>query len=368
MKKMISKQEAQDMLIGSLFLGCGGGGSDQIGQDLIDRSIPIGVEMCPLSEIGQDELLVTISPVGSPASKESCCGEETYTRIIELLKKKLSDNPEILPQGEIAGVIPCEIGAYSSFGPFLTAAKLGIPVVDAACDGRAHPLGTMGSLGLTGTVVQIGCGGDPKKGMYTEIEVIAAVDKAADLIRTASAAAGGLMEVARNPVKKDHLETTSALGAYEYARKIGEAYNSGKTVEDRIQRACAVMRGTIYKQGKVEGLHLETKNALDYGYFIVRISDEEAYRLTFCNEYMAMDDSAGVRVCTFPDAMITVDAKTGNPVTTAFIEEGMDVILITSTHDNMLLGEGVKQRAPYERLEGALGIEMIRYIKDILKD
>ena len=226
----------------------------------------------------------------------------------------------------------------------------------------------MGSLGLTGTVVQIGCGGDPKKGMYTEIEVIAAVDKAADLIRTASAAAGGLMEVARNPVKKDHLETTSALGAYEYARKIGEAYNSGKTVEDRIQRACAVMRGTIYKQGKVEGLHLETKNALDYGYFIVRISDEEAYRLTFCNEYMAMDDSAGVRVCTFPDAMITVDAKTGKPVATAFIEEGMDVILITSTHDNMLLGEGVKHRAPYERLEGALGIEMIRYIKAILKD
>ena len=185
MKKAITKQEAQDMLTGSLFLGCGGGGSDKIGQDLIDRSLAIGVSMCSLSDIDENGLLVTISPVGSPASKESYCGESTYTRIIELLEKKIADNPETLPQGKITGVIPCEIGAYSSFGPFLTAAKLDIPVVDAACDGRAHPLGTMGSLGLTGTVVQLGCGGNPEKGMYTEIEVIAAVDKASDFVRTA---------------------------------------------------------------------------------------------------------------------------------------------------------------------------------------
>ena len=46
----------------------------------------------------------------------------------------------------------------------------------------------------------------------------------------------------------------------------------------------------------------------------------------------------------------------------------MNVVLITSHRSNMLLGEGVKHRAPYERLEGALGIEMIRHIKDILKD
>ena len=285
-----------------------------------------------------------------------------------MLEKKIADNPETLPQGKITGVIPCEIGAYSSFGPFLTAAKLDIPVVDAACDGRAHPLGTMGSLGLTGTVVQLGCGGNPEKGMYTEIEVIAAVDKASDLIRTASAAAGGLIEVARNPVKKSYLETTSAIGAYEYARKIGEEYAKGKTQDERICNAANAVNGTVYAQGVVEELHLETQNALDYGYFTVRISENEAYKLTFCNEYMAMDDINGNRLHTFPDAMITVDVRTGKPVSTAFIENGMNVVLITSHRSNMLLGEGVKHRAPYERLEGALGIEMIRHIKDILKD
>lgn len=91
MKKAITKQEAQDMLTGSLFLGCGGGGSDKIGQDLIDRSLAIGVSMCSLSDIDENGLLVTISPVGSPASKESYCGESTYTRIIELLEKKIAD-------------------------------------------------------------------------------------------------------------------------------------------------------------------------------------------------------------------------------------------------------------------------------------
>ena len=137
--------------------------------------------------------------------------------------------------------------------------KIDIPVVDAACDGRAHPLGTMGSLGLTGTVVQLGCGGNPEKGMYTEIEVIAAVDKASDLIRTASAAAGGLIEVARNPVKKSYLETTSAIGAYEYARKIGEEYAKGKTQDERICNAANAVNGTVYAQGVVEELQLETK-------------------------------------------------------------------------------------------------------------
>lgn len=252
--EQITREKAQNILSGSLFLGCGGGSGDK-GRDIIDKTEG-KVNMISVEEakkFGPDALFITISGVGSPASKESYRGDDAYSRIIEIAKSLQKDNPS-LPQGEIRGLLPSEMGGSSSFGPFMTSALLGIPVVNTACDGRAHPFGGMGSLGLQALsrpVIQVACGGNPQKNRYLEVSVIAPVDAAAEVIRTSASNAGGLVVVARNPVDHPYLERTSAVDCYSLAEAIGREFNGAAQAEEKLNRVCAVVKGGIIAAGTV---------------------------------------------------------------------------------------------------------------------
>lgn len=382
----LTRQQAIDILYGSLYLGGGGGGDIDTGMGIIDKTIlseEETVELIPFNEAPSDGIYVTISPVGSPASPDIHCGDDTFTRIIELLREKQAADPT-LPQGEIAGFIPCEIGASSSFGPFMSAFQLGKPVVDACCDGRAHPLGIMGSLGLQAKdedrVVQVGCGGNPERNLYVEVQTVASVNCASNIIRSSASAAGGLIEVARNPVNRDWLAGTDwthghrcADGAYALALNIGTAFNAAGTPYDKMMAACNAMHGNKVGKGIISDFVIETRNALDYGHFIVTDVDK-VYKLTFCNEYMALEevgaDGTLTRINTFPDLIVTVDPATGIPIPTAKINDyvNREVYIVASSKANMKLGAGLKYKAPYETLEAALGIEMISYNTDIIID
>lgn len=369
---IITKEQAQNILSGSLFLGCGGGGSGDIGQNIIDKTDG-KVNMMSMEEakgFGPDALFITISGVGSPASRESYCGDDTYTRIIEITKSLQKSTPS-LPQGEIRGLIPSEMGGASSFGPFMTSARLGIPVINTACNGRAHPFGGMGSLGLQALsrpVIQVGCGGDPKANRYLEVSVVASVDDAADMIRAGASRAGGLVRVARNPVDYPYLERTSAVDSYTLAEAIGREFNAGAHVEDKLRRVCAAVKGDVIAEGTVGAINIETRNALDYGSFEITTANGSRYSMYFCNEYMAVNSSGGARLFTFPDFIVTANLSTGLPISTAELKEGDKVCLLGSSRKNMILGAGVRYRAPYRRLEDALGIEMIKYLDGLFLD
>lgn len=371
--ELITREKAQNILFGSLFLGCGGGGKMETGMNIIDKTdgkVNM-ISMEEAKEFGRDALFITISGVGSPASKDSYRGDETYSRIIEITKKMQNDNPS-LPQGEIRGLIPSEMGATSSFGPFMTSAQLGIPVVNTACDGRAHPFGTMGSLGLQAqskSVIQVACGGDPKKNRYLEVSVMAAVDSAAEIIRASASNAGGLVEVARNPVDFRYLARSSAVDCYSLAEAIGREFTDRSLfVDEKIDRACRVVKGHIIAQGTVGPITIETRNALDYGHFEVTDSNGKKFEMYFCNEYMALNNPDGTRLYTFPDFIVTADCESGHPISTAELKEGDEVYLLGSSWKNMILGLGVRYRAPYKRLEDALGIEMIQYLDGLFVD
>src|SRR5690606_516844 len=52
------------------------------------------------------------------------------------------------PGGRIARIITSETGAMGTVNGWFQSAVTGIPVVDAAGNGRAHPTGVMGSMAL----------------------------------------------------------------------------------------------------------------------------------------------------------------------------------------------------------------------------
>ena len=135
----------------------------------------------------------------------------------------------LMEQGAIKadGLITNECGGTAVVNGWLQSAVLGIPVIDAPCNGRAHPTGAMGSMGLhakKGYVsYQAAAGGNFVQGKYLEIFVQGNIEQAAALIRQAAVQAGGLVAVARNLVNAGYVRQHGAPGAVRQAIRLGQA-------------------------------------------------------------------------------------------------------------------------------------------------
>ena len=360
----IGMTEIAKILMGSQILGCGGGGDADEGFSTATEAIGKGtVELITMDELlarGEDGIIVTISGVGSPASEEAYYGPEVYPVILDALQNKV--------QKKIIGFIACEIGGSSSFEPFIPAALMNVPVIDAPCDGRAHPLGVMGALGLEKKgepVWQSAAGGKAENNKYIELLVSGSVESASNLVRNAAAEAGGAVAVARNPVTKDWLKDTGAAGAYAQAMHLAEVWSKTGTTSQKVQYLADALHGEVVCHGTISDFQLITENALDNGSFT--INGNKKCLLHFFNEYMTLDID-GERHSTFPDVMITVDASLGTILTTADIQNGRDVYLITARRENIIIGRGLRYRAAYERIQDIIGVNLTDYVKDILLD
>ena len=131
---VFSEKDVQCLSAGAHILGGGGGGQKSRGLKTAEDALQIGtVRMVDAADLCDGDILVTVSGVGAPSKKEAMYLTSHYLCALDLLEQQMD-----LP---IAGFIPSEMGASAAFGPFIAAAAKGLPIIDAACDGRAHPLG-----------------------------------------------------------------------------------------------------------------------------------------------------------------------------------------------------------------------------------
>lgn len=347
---------------GAQVLGGGGGGREQRGLKTAEEALAAGqVRLAGLEEMSPSDLVVTVSGVGAPSQSQAMYTARHYLRALELLEQRL-DRP-------IAGFIPSEMGGSAAFGPFLAAAVKGIPVVNAACDGRTHPLGTMGALGLDKDpncqTLQAACGGRQEEGTYIELVTCGTVRSASRASRLAAELAGGLAAVVRNPVSAEYLQKNAAMGCYTMAIDLGRALLAENTAQGKADAAARVLGGEVLCRGEVTDYRLFTAGGLDHGSCTLSAGGEE-YRLYFYNEYMAVQRGEE-RLATFPDLIATLDGVTGESVLTADLAVGRQVILVRAPHNRLILGAGLRQRKDYEGIEELLGISMIPFLQDLLE-
>src|SRR5205823_9896297 len=103
----------------------------------------------------------------------------------------------------------------------------GMPVIDAAGNGRAQPTGKFGSMGLLGRpgyqTIQTAAGGNRAMDAYLEVTVRGSVATTDNMLRAASLQSGGFIAAARNPVPASYVKQHAAVGAISYAMRLGEA-------------------------------------------------------------------------------------------------------------------------------------------------
>lgn len=353
---ILTREMIEKAVIGGAILGGGGGGSRANGLRNGGVAVQYGeVALKEIDEVPEDAVLVTASAVGAPAAKQSRVLPCDYVRAMALIGEKIGS--------PIGGVITNENGGAATVNGLIQSAVLNIPLIDAPCNGRAHPMGVMGSMGLhlrpDYISHQAAVGGDRALSRHIETVVSGSLDVVSKLVRQAAVLAGGLIAVARNPVPARYVRENGAVGGVSHAIRTGEAFIKGLSTspEEAIKRAVSFLGGEIIVKGNADEYELKTEGGFDVGLVTVA-----GYEMTFWNEYMTLEKD-GVRQATFPDLIMTFDAQSGYPLTTAEIEKGQPVAVAAVNRGNLRLGAAMRDMKLMAEIEPITGKEIVKYLE-----
>ncbi len=350
-KIQLDKKIVEYAVYGGAVLGGGGGGWIEDGLQIGRLALDIGQpELFTVEELTDDATLITASLVGAPAAKDKFVKPIHYSRALEILSQKIGK--------PIQGIITNENGAGTTVNGWFQSAVTGIPIIDIPCNGRAHPTGSMGSMNLSEQPDyishQAAVGGQGSS--YIELSISGSLDKTSTLVRKASIEAGGLVAVARNPVTVAYAKAHGAPGAIQQAIKVGEALLShvGEAAIDAVVRT---LGGVVVTEGTVTDFVLETAGGFDVG--TVTIND--SYELTFWNEYMTIEKN-GERFGTFPDLIMTLDARTAEPIVSAAIQKGQQIAVIAVPKEKLLLSSTMRNEKLMKPIEEIINRSILEYI------
>ena len=322
-----------------------------LGQEAMAAGRPTLVS---IDELEPDAWVATAAAIGAPAGTTlwEMQGRD-YVRAVALLQDALGE--------PLAGLIIGQNGMSSTLNGWLPGVILGLAVVDAVGDIRAHPTGDMGSLGLAASVspmIQTAAGGYRASGAYIEVVARGATARISPILRAASDQSGGFIASARNPVRASYVEQHAALGGISIALGLGEAIldAEGKGGAAVIDAICKATGATIIGEGQVTAKRVRyTSEAFDVG--TIGVGD---LTLHVMNEYMAVDGPDGARLATYPDVITTV-TRNGVPVSVGHIEERAELLVLHIDKTLIPLSSSVKDASVYPVAEQALGIPLAAY-------
>ncbi|MEM1580628.1 MAG: DUF917 family protein [Ignisphaera sp.] len=358
----VDESIAEAAVLGGAFYGGGGGGDLNTGLRYAKLAIELGdVIILGIDDVlkNEDSYIVTSSIVGAPSAHERYVLPSHIIRSVQLLLDVTNIS--------ISGFITSENGGLSTVNGWIPAAVFDIPVIDAPADGRAHPTGVMGSMGLHKVAdyvsIQTAVGGSKNLNRYIEVIATGSIQKVDKIIREASVQAGGMIAVARNPVAPEFIKKNAAVGALTNAIEVGKIFQKYKNdVEKICEEILKLTYGKIIDKGVVDHVLLESKGGYDIGRIIIN-GKLDRYEITFWNEYITLEDSKNRRLATFPDLIVTLNIKTSLPVSSAEIRRGDEILLMAIPKEKIPLGAGVKDIELLKEVERIVNKEIAMFYK-----
>lgn len=348
-KRELTKKDAKNAVYGGCILGGGGGGWIDDGLEKLEEIFKIGNPiLLSADDLHDEDYVVSVALVGAPSAKNIYVNTEQMVGTITRIQKEFNE--------PIRAIMTNENGASTTINGWLQAAATGLPFLDAPCNGRAHPTGSMGSLNLSEEKeyksIQAYAGG--KREREVEGFISSSLDKSSNVVRSVSIEAGGMISVCRNPINIKYVKDNAALGGISQAIKLGSIFLSEEEGLSRIEAVCSFLNGNIITSGLVRNFNLEQTGGFDVG--IVTIND---FELTIWNEYMTAEKN-GKRIGTFPDLIMTFDAKTGMPIVSAEIEKDQEITVILVPKSELLLSTTMSNQKLLQAIEPIINKDIIR--------
>ena len=352
MPRRITLREVEALAMGGAILGGGGGGSPEAGRSEGRLALEIGsVELWSVEEADPHWLVVTCAALGAPTQRGGT-GPAHFIRAALAMREA---------GVEYQGLIAAENGGRNSFAGWVVAAALGLPVVDAPGDGRAHPTALMGSMGLQRTDYH-----SVKVGVTEGSTVVArgTLESTGALVRAQASHMEAMVAMVRDPVAVSYAAQHGAPGAISQAISLGEAYLGAGSPTGRLDAVADYLGGEVLCEGRVVEKRAQVRGGFDVGHLVLE-DGGGAWELDYINEYMLVERK-GERLHTFPDLIATFNQE-GEPVTSAAVEEGMRLYVLVAPKEKILVGDGNRYPEAYLPLEEALGKPLRPYLEGFLR-
>jgi uncharacterized protein len=346
----------RQMVYGGAVLGGGGGGTISAGLEAGRKALRCGTpRLAKLSELPRYSSLVTLSRVGTVGGEQS----------VEMLDRHESESLKLFlksSEQKISGFLPSEVGPLAVTYGWKASAITGLPVVDAPCNGRAHPLGLMGSLGLHGfprhLTLTAAVGGAIKNSNRVEIAIKSNAQHAAEVVRNIVARVKVPLAVTRNPLPASYVRRHAAVDALSVARRIG------KELLRHIPAGCstvlralsALMRGRLLAKGVVESVELREQSGFSLGHIMIARPGSGPVMVAVCNEYMVALEG-GATLAVFPDLISIFNRETALPLGSAEVRRTQKVVIFGVPRKNLLLGSTMKDRRLLHSVERLLKMD-----------
>ena len=325
---------------GSTVLGAGGGGDPYVGRLMVQQILGDSgaVDVVQIEDLDHNALVLPIAMMGAPqVMQEKFPSGKEIPKLIEMMERLL--------ERKVEAILCIEAGGLNSTIPFIAAAQMGIPIVDADAMGRAFPelqmvTLTLGGMGATpmAMVDDKGNGAtfDTISNQWTE-----------KLARALTIEMGGSAMVSLYPVlagpSRDYLIEGS----------LTTAFDMGKILDDHKSAAAHVLAetygGRVLFTGRVRDVERRSDAGFTKGKLVLegqQAFDGSGMDLSFQNEFLAgwVDDEL---VATTPDLITLLDANTGGPVTTDMVKYGLSVHVLGLPCDPIWRGkEAIKLVGP----------------------
>lgn len=338
MKRWIDADAVEAAILGGAILGGGGGGSIDRG---LDRARAAAAQarapLWSVDEFPSDALTATVALVGAPSASAPWVGTAHLERALTLLQAGV-------PR-PLAAINTNENGPETTLNGWTQSLSSGLPMLDFACNGRAHPTGLMGALGLHRQPEyrsrQAFAGG--RAAHHVEGVVEGSLRGAASLVNRAAVEAGGIIAVARNPVEIGFATRQGAPGAISHAIAVGRAF-----LDAGLQGLTARFGLVIRAEGLVTDLRCDQVEGLDVGHVVI----DNGPRIAFVNEYLVLT-GCGDPVH-FPSLIMLFGAD-GQPLPSAALRLGMAVQVTTIPAEHLLLARTMRMVELYDPLRALLG-------------
>lgn len=341
----LDAEALEDALVGSSYLGTGGGGSLAEARELIAKDLAAGLAFTMLSVSDLADIDRVACPYGlaslAPTSPEmqerlDAIGEtaEPVQLAFETLERHIGQ--------KFAAVILGEIGPLSLAEGLSIAARLGVPALDADTVGRAVPEINQHSVKVAG-IPLTPIGAATPFGDELVIGKLGDPTRAEDILRSI-AVASEVCGVADSPITGAQAKTKGTLvtGSLTLARSIGAAVRTANSAgSDPVEAARAAGDGYLLFTGQIADFDWRDEDGFLVGNLKIEGTGQfagQSFETDYKNEHL-MARRNGMVVATCPDLITVIDLASHDGINNPDFTRGQSVAVLAFRCDPLWRSE-----------------------------
>ena len=330
----VSAAEIESLAIGAWILGTGGGGSPYLALLNMRKLYREGVCVSLLDpmDLADAARVAVVSNMGAPlVGQERLTDPQTIARAVRMMEEYRGCRFD--------AIMSLEIGGGNSLQPFMAAAVLGLPVVDADCMGRAFPEAQMTSFAIHDLTMYPLTLADVRDNAVV-VARAASWKWMERLSRKACVEVGSIASTCKAPRTGKEVKECGILYSTTKAIRLGQTVQDARRRhQDPVQALVDVEGGRLLFRGQMRDVARRTTEGFLRGTAKLDGLDDfrgSSFELAFQNEFAVGWLDGRPRVMT-PDLICVLDSVSGDAIGTETLRYGQRVSVIALPAPPVLL-------------------------------